>query len=224
MINKCQAKNPTYCPYHGSLEQKQIIETIGIYEAKLYNALTISEYSPLKRKISNLNAQLDATGKGYKKLSKDLKKALRNGTIDEKTSLAKRYEQATVERSREGLQPEWTKEDADFAQQVIEGGENNDVVYIPSSRAKTRSMSILYHKLQAKGYTVTKLEMHPIGADFRTPEDLDNLGKETTTWLENNGHHDASQLAIERRIVFSGLTFINLKGKKIKVQGSYEVN
>lgn len=226
---KCEAKDPYSCRFHGARAYKYVQERIEGLKKSLNSASSYNDASMLRKDIARAEAELDATAKGFKLLTKEFEKARKKDTVEVQAYLASRLKKATDLRLNDGR--DWqdaTRDSKLFLSKVLEGGvkSSDGTIKIPVSFTGTQNIGELYKELNESGLEVTKLEVHAFNhAKVNTPEKLKEVEQKAFDYLRDP---DNSPLSVydaveEDDCAIRGLSFLDKSGREFKVVGSFDI-
>lgn len=234
MVNrKCRAKNPVFCPYHGSDAYRDAVKGLSMWEASLNRAEDFEYYENAKKMVDRYRLLVDSTDVGLKKLNKEFRKALRNGTVEEQAVLSERIRLASEKRLKDGEESEWypegrlTGEPFHFTRTVFAKAKDSvdGKVDVPIGLTGSSNIAELIYSCGKKGYEIKKIELSPVTSRTRNWEDtdLDAAHVQVMDYIKKNGSADWYEKVLEpNHVVARGITF-NMDGKEITVTGSWEL-
>lgn len=140
MSNKCRAKNPSNCRYHGETTFDTSVKEIAKLRKEISKARDYDELEKLKEKLEVSTLNMDTTTKGFRALSEQLKKATKKDTKKEIKTLQERVEKAQARR--EELRLEEVK--LRVSKETVKPASS------PKSGSKPRSLQEIAEKLRLK--------------------------------------------------------------------------
>lgn len=226
---KCEARDPYNCRFHGARAYKYGQDNIEGIKKSLNSASSYNDASILRKSLAKAEAELDATAKGFKLLTKEFERARKKGTVETQAYLASRLKKASDLRLNDGR--DWqdaTRDSRLFLTKVLEASakSSDGTIKIPVSFTGTQNIGELYKELNESGLVVTKLEVHAFNhAKVNTPEKLKEVEQKAFEYLRDPDNSPGHVFdAVEGDdCAIRGLSFLDKSGREFKVVGSWDV-
>lgn len=223
-MSKCKAKDPYRCPYHSRERLRDFKENIAYWELQLPVATSFEAYEDVVKQIATYKARVDANEKGFKDLTRELRKAQKAGDNILAAEIAHRLQNAADARLKDGVEGEWDasyRNMYDFGSKVLKLAETTDDVRIPISLSGTQNIMALYRRALHEGYTVVAADSHDSRFEDFTKDQQEEFFEELKTREQDvyNGNFERvwNDLFDKQGRYIRGITFVK-DGRTITVR------
>ena len=228
MSSTCKAEIRSDCRFHGRKAYArtllQIADTLKV--SKKADTFEQKEYWDARTR--KFEVSRDATAIGFKKLSKELRKTLKAGTVEEQNAIVARISAAAELRLLDGYRSEWADCYSDlftFGSRIIELSRTNETVRVPAALLGTQTVGIIADRLQREGFTVTSFTV----VDFTSnrglsDERLAEIQAGTLDYFKTFGGEDIWDYINEKNCALRGLMFKDESGKETVVLGDIDID
>jgi len=226
MSAPCKAANPSTCRFHAKGAYAVTIERLEFAVSHSKSATTLRDKENWEREIAKIEVARDASVVGLKKLTKELQKSIKSGTVEEQAGLVARLKKASALRMRDGYRGEWDRFHEDYSglgDKIIELSKTSDTVKIPWNLTGTATMGFVAEKLQAEGYVVTRLSVQDFNAVKNSEDTMELIRQNALKHLNENGGQNMFEHLDAFGCGLNGMKFTDLNGREKTLVGDIDM-
>lgn len=227
MTTQCKAAVPSQCRFHGRGGYATNVKNLEEAHSHVAKAQTFANREYWEKLIVKYDIAKDASALGFKKLTRELQKKIKNGTVEEQAALITRLKKASALRLRDGYRSEWEESNKSFfalGSKIIELSKNTNTVKIPWALTGTQAMGFVAKRLEAEGYTVTELDVQSFNSVQHDADSMATIRANALQHLKDGGGETMWEHLDESNCLLRGMKFKDIAGREISLEGDIKLD